>query len=330
MISYILKTDPITWTAEDPQPENFLQGAPGHWNWAEMPSGGETAAPDILAYPPVASANPQVIGGWRITDGSIAYPVDRVLYEALRPLGNWPGGWATDVLWPPYWQGLPLPKLEVTAEYPADVEPFDLEIRHKYFEDPLNPQWDGWGWRAEMIGASYARDPSVRAIAVYTTPEAVWPDDYDYTTGAFVEGPSEWQLDAEGNPLTVWYTETPVGRATVTKEAWSLGVLWASVPEGHQVLEPEQSEIRFLFWPVDQPDVGGQSQDIWVPSGETFTGILGANVLGVSSSAPFSAGQRIRIDGVELVIDYVHDATTIVTTTHPDGLTAGLPILVLA
>ena len=48
------------------------------------------------------------------------------------------------------------------------------------------------------------------------------------------------------------------------------------------------------LWEVYEEPQPGED---WVDSGETVTSLIGAGVIGVTDTAPFAAGQQIRIDG---------------------------------
>lgn len=247
-------------------------------------------------YPVLAGGT--IVGAWD-ADGVLdpAYPVSPA-FTLLCPLGNLPDGTATGVLKAHHYQGWLQRHLgdeaatdELAVLYPAAVVPLAIEIRHKEFFGT----WSGWGWRAEILGGSDVRDPSVRAIGVYTDPECT---QYEYTTGAFVIGESDWQVDDEGAPLLVWYTETPPGFATPDKPDWYLAVLYASIQEGHQTLAADEDAISHLYWPIDQPPV---TTGTWVDTGETVTGMAGTVTL-VSSVSPFSVGSMVRIEGYEMEV----------------------------
>lgn len=124
--------------------------------------------------------------------------------------------------------------LQATGAYQVNP-PYFVEIRHKYFEGA----WAGWGWRAEINGASENRNPDARAIGVYSDPGCTA---YLYTTGAFVEGASEWQQE------WAWATETPPGRATADKGQWNLALLFGSAQEDHGSLLPEDDAVTFPYF----------------------------------------------------------------------------------
>ena len=281
-----------------------------------MHTEGPTKAGDVL------------IGGWDF-DGTAVATVDADLYQQLRPLGNAPprddgqggqtrGGEATGHLVMHGYLGWGLNRQQslrqlnteaqsapqagdysqgtLEAAYPADNQPFGIEVRHKYFEGNDNPAWDGYGWRAEILGGASSRDPSARAIGIYRDPECT---DYWYTTGAFSEQLSEWQVDEGGNPLTVWATEynpaflTGTGEPSPTVQHHS--VLLGSAQEGYATLNPQDTLVRHLFWEQTQGGSGGE----WVDTGVTVTRYVAANTYEVTDSSIFAADDQLRIGGQE-------------------------------
>jgi len=265
--------------------------------WLEDPSGGNNAIPDIVLYPPIADQLPVVIGGWEI-DGTIAYTVDVDEYSVLRPLGNLQDGSATLHLLPPGWQGLDQPKLENGYFYPLAFGPFDVCARHKFFDVPLNPVATGWGFRVELIGTSTDRDPSARAIGVYSDPECT---QFLWTTGGFIQGVSDWQIDINGDPITVWYTDSWDGDRPEQKKDWNVAMLLGAAQEGHQTLGVNDFMINYLFWDYNQ--VG-----TWVDSGSTWLALIGANTFQCSDTAPFNVGQSIKIQETVMTITSIFTA----------------------
>ena len=247
------------------EPE-WLSGAiPANWI--------ETATPLVYLYadhegdPPITDlpelAGAVVVGSWHEDGTSIV--VDEPAYLEIRPLGNAPptdgladphrpegtrGGDATGPIMFHAFLGMERRELGESGElYPEGTRPFEIEIRHKEFSGG----WPGWGWRAEIVGDSSARDPSARAVGVYSDPECMA---YLYTTGAFVEGLSDWQTDASGALLTVWFTETPPGWANPEKEDWHLAVLFGSAQEGYKTLSAKDESIHYLYWASTQNAMG--------------------------------------------------------------------------
>lgn len=289
MIRYIFKCNTPVWTEEFPNPGNWVTPVDGYHCWLEADN-----PPSILDYPPVAAETVIVVGGWN-TDGSIAYAVNLMEYETLRPLGNNQDGSATKPLLPPDWQGLSQAMLTATSFYPTTNEPFDVEIRHKTFTFAKDGV-DGEGWRAEMHGSYTTRDPGVHAIAWYSDPECT---QYIGTTGAFVQSTSEWQVDESGNPLTVWATNASLGHLEITKVDWHLALLEASVQRGYQTLGVDDVSIRYLFW----ENVQGAAS--YVDSGATWQGLVGSNTFWVSDTSPFQVESAIKIQDVECSVTQI-------------------------
>ena len=206
---------------------------------------------------------PEIINSIAIWDydGVAQTAIDLAAYETIRPLGN-EAGQATGELVYHYVLGHAPRQLEPGRLYPVTNSPFDLEIRHQQITEGT---WQGWGWRAEMHGDSGSRDPGVRAIGIYSDADCT---QYLYTTGAFVQGVSAWQLDGNGNPLTVWYTECPLGQLRPSRGDWYIAVLYAALQEGHQTLPETQDTIRYLFWENDQP--APPTGASWVDTGLTI------------------------------------------------------------
>jgi len=143
--------------------------------------------------------------------------------------------------------------LQNTGKFQINT-PYFVEIQHKYFEGT----WAGWGWRAEINGASKGRDPTSRAIGVYNDSE--WTA-YLYTTGAFVEQVSEWQTDDAGNSVRVWATETPAGYAKPDKEQWNLALLKGSAQEVRtHLLATEDSTTMPYFDTEPELEVRGRGK----------------------------------------------------------------------
>lgn len=233
-----------------------------------------------------------VIANWKAEDGDPT-TIDLAAYLEIRPLGNAEDGSATDGLAAHSIVGHAPRNLEPGKRYPDALAPFDLEIRHK----EVIGTFSGWGWRAEMHGSAGNRDPSVRAIGVYSDAAA---SQYLFTTGAFVQGVSEWQVDDEGHALTVWYTECPAGQLQQAKTDWHFAVLWASVQEGIATLGAGVDAIRYLFWDRIQgqePQVG----QTWVDTGATVAQLVAAGIYRLDSIVELVPGQVIRIGDAETV-----------------------------
>ena len=283
-------------------------------------------------------------GAVPVPSGAVIIAVDGVViseveYLAIRPLGN-AAGVATAAL--RYQHFMDEPQLlinpvatdPITRVYPADNLPFAIELRHKEFTGNANPEWDGWGWRAEIVGGASSRDPSARAIGIYSD-EACTA--YLYTTGAFTQQQSAWQVDEQNQPLTVWATEyNPglLGYPNDTKQPVYHACLLGSVQEGYATLWPTQESAYHEFWLHDQGYVAPPSAT-WVDTGATIVAITAANVYQVNSIiVGLTVGQAIRIGDVatgERIFNGYWPttgtpSTYIKTTVHYAGATAGMKV----
>ncbi len=256
MSSLILQT-PSGWVPVQ-DPEAHTPGDYPNGNIAHIETLGDGTQVYICYWPDESPGDPvtelPIAGGKVITEndrtGALLRETDELFYQ-IRPLGNNPDGRATKQLQYPYAAGERQRQLESGRLYPASNSPFAIAVTHKEWAGQSNPTWDGWGWRAEFVvdPSGGTRNPGVRAIAIYSDEECT---QYQFTTGAFVEGPSDWQMDEEGDPLTVWYTETPIGRATPTQEPVHHAVLYASLQEGHATMWPGDEGTLFNYWENDQ------------------------------------------------------------------------------
>lgn len=192
---------------------------------------------------------------YRAADDSVATIVDQAIFEQMRQFGNNPDGTATGMLLYSYLDGFPTRLFDNGKVYPEGRQPFNAECRHKYFYTPATPASTGWGFRFELIGSSYDRDPTARAIGVYSDPECTG---YLWTTGALQQGQSDWQTDEEGNPLTVWYTDSWDGDRPAEQKDWHIACLLGSAQEGHQTLPAGSQGIHYLFWEHNQVGKGGE------------------------------------------------------------------------
>ena len=280
-----------------------------------FPDVWQVLVPEYPYQPLLDNPSNRVIGAWA-QDGT-TLELDEALYEQLRPLGNDPSGHATQHLLYPVVMGHQVKAVgtgddEITSWYPDGSQPFAIEVRHKEFTEYPDPGHNGHGWRAEILGGAASRDPSVRAMAVYSDPECTA---YLYTTGAFQQGLSDWQVDDEGEPLSVWFSETPAGRNTAEPADWHMAVLFASLQEGYATLGADDDRIQWLYWDKVQ---GGSGN--WVDSGSTVTGIVGAGTYNVDDSTPFDSyatGAPMRFgDDFETLFDRVHSNGIIVVADH--------------
>lgn len=245
---------------------------------------------DILHTEDPTLPGDTLIGAWEF-DGS-PIQVDLDAYQQIRPFGNNPDGSATQQLLYHYYDGEGVRKLTPEGlTYPPDLEPFDAECRHKYFDTPATPSATGWGFRVELVGNYLDRDPTARAIGVYSDPECT---QYLWTTGALQQGPSDWQVDDQGDPLTVWFTNSWDGDRPDEPKDWHIAFLKGSAQEGHQTLPATWDGIRYLFWDRIQgadPDPGAT----WVDTGLTIIAQAGQayRLSGVPSG--LTIGQALRL-----------------------------------
>lgn len=213
------------------------------------------------------------------TTGSDGVPLPGYNYEEymkLVPHGNREDGKATGLEqfqhtwagWHPHHRmfGEPTALEDVVRIYPAEVRPYHAQIRHKYFNTPETPASTGWGFRVELAGKGYPRQPSARAIGSYTDPECTI---FEWTTGAFQLGPSEWQAGEDGEPLEVWFTDSWDGARMEEKKDWHIAFLLGSAQEGHQTLPITANEkgVEYLFWEYNHGGGGGEVQPWVQPDG---------------------------------------------------------------
>lgn len=248
--------------------------------------------PSIIRNEIVMSAGGIVIGGWDM-NGEMWGPLNVDEYTLIRPLGNTPEGEATLPLDYFHLAGF---RQRVTGTagrmYPSGMNPFDLEVRRVEFTGT----YAGHGWRAEMTGGVKDRDPGVRAVGIYSDRECTA---YLYTTGAFVQGPSLWQVKENGSPLTVWYTETPPGNVTSSIEPVHMAVLWASIQEGCKTLEVQSDSMVYQFW--DHSQVPAVPPGEWHDTGTTVVELTGT-LYRASSGTPFTdmiPGTPLRFIGFD-------------------------------
>ena len=163
-----------------------------------------------------------------------------------------------------------------------------------------------------MLSEDPLRDITARAIGIYTD-----ADVYLYTTGAFID---------DGNGT--FFTECPVGQRTADEVDIYFKLLLGSAPEGAWTVPVGNADSEALFWSSDQTPVGGSWQD----SGETVVSLVGAGVIEVSDTAPFSAGQAIRILSTEATVDSVFTpgAPGVLTISPHIAVTGGETIEIFA
>lgn len=233
----------------------------------------------------------------RLEGEQAATIMDATAYQLLRPFGNAEDGSATGELRWSYIDGWPHRLFPSGKPYPDDNQPFDAEARHVYFDTPQTPASTGWGFRVELIGDSGTRDPNARAIGVYSDPGCA-TEDYLWTTGALSLGPSLWQVDGDGNPLTVWFTDSWDGDRPDERKDWHIAFLLGSAQEGHQTLPAAQDNIRYLFWEHEQGWTPPPDAD-WVDTGLTIIAQAGQayRLSGVPSD--LTIGQALRLGPTE-------------------------------
>ena len=218
----------------------------------------------------------RVIGAWE-SDGSVLvtdtdpdtgeptayYPIHPDYQTYIRPLGNatvtefdqdgnpisTTEGVATDSLDYHHWFGgdqrnlQEVPVADTLAEFPETEQPIALTME-RWFDE--TPGWEGNAWRATIEFSDPTRAPNSRAVGIYSD---TWG--YLYTTGAFV-WTDTGELDAEGNPVFKWQTQTPVGRATADPEPFYYALLFGSLQEGRMVLEPNVESKSNFYWENNQ------------------------------------------------------------------------------
>lgn len=219
---------------------------------------------------------------------------DPAIYEQIRPFGNNPDGSATGPLLYHYIDGYPLRLFPSGDPYPVGDEPFDAQLRHKYFDTPATPASTGWGFRIELVGAAYTRDPSARSIATYHDPECT--DVHVPSMGAFSLGPSDWQVDELGTTLEVWFIDSWDGYRLPEQADWHVAMLLGPEQEGYQTLPVGSDGVEYLFWQYTQ-SAGAE----WVDTGATVIAQAGT-VYRISDAAVVAVlvpGQPIKLGDQE-------------------------------
>ncbi len=224
------------------------------------------------------------------------YPIDPDYENHIRPFGNL-SGVATDSLDYHHWLGggqravQAVPVVDTAAEYPSDNQPIVLTMERRLDD---TPGFEGEGWICTIEFTDPNRPPDARAIGIYTDPDH---QDFLYTTGAFV-WTDTGEVDAEGNPIFKWETVNPAGRVTQDPEPIYYALLFGSAQEGRMTLPADSSERTDFFWEFNQ---GNGGTGAWEDSGATVTGMSGTATL-VSDTTPFTVGQEVRIEGVEMTV----------------------------
>ena len=254
----------------------------GVWDYDGMPIG----APNVTAYTVIRPLGNTV----RKLRDKAGNETGQVMGEATTNLQyHYVMGHAPRML------GNPVDADPVKRLYPANNLPLVIEVRHKLFTGNSNPEWNGWGWRAEIVGGATSRSPAARAIGIYSDAACTA---YLYTTGAFTQQPSAWQVNAEGLPLTVWATEyNPglLGYPNDSKAPVHHACLLGGAQEGHATLWPEQESARHEFWLHNQGYVAPPAAT-WVDTRVTITQLVGAGVYRVSAVVSgLTIGQALRL-----------------------------------
>jgi hypothetical protein len=107
--------------------------------------------------------------------------------------------------------------------------------------------------------------------------------------------------------LFLVYRENVDGIEWVAGESVTRGTIRTYDGTEYRCIQPHVTEFAPPSVPaLWEPFVVG---DEWVDSGESVTSLIGSGVIGVTDTAPFSAGQRIRIAGEhEASITRIHQA----------------------
>lgn len=249
-------------------------------------------------------AGDTLVYGFNPYTGEKVEPLDEALYLEIRPLGNRADGSATGYLGYHSWAGAELRMCgdessidPIARLYPTDDLPLQIDIRHKLFDNPAAPAADGWGFRAEIVGDAASRDPSVRSVGAYDDPgyaNVLWP-----TTGGFIRGLSDWQIDENGDPIEIWYTDSWDGHRLTEKRDWYVVLLWASVQEGRATLPAAQDSVVYQFWDRTQGQEPGGEILPWVqPQGAHDAYQIGDQVTYNGSTWESTAANNVWAPGV--------------------------------
>jgi hypothetical protein len=106
-------------------------------------------------------------------------------------------------------------------------------------------------------------------------------------------------VDAHGEPLTVYYTDSWDGDRPAERKDWHIAMLLGSAQEGYSTLPSDEDGIQFLFWEKTQG--GGQGGSEWVDTGATVIAQAGT-VYRISDAAVAAAlvpGQQIKLGDAE-------------------------------
>lgn len=249
------------------------------WNWAGIP----IKEGDVADF---------------ATLRSFGNELPRNLYDgAGEIIGQTRGGDATGPLlahhfsgWRQRELGTPPEIGEEAALYPDDNLPFTL-ITDYYWYDQA--EFSGWGFLTEwQDGEENTRLITNRAMAVYSDSDC---ENYLWTGGAFQLGPSRLgQLDENGDPLQVYFSDTPAGQRNAEKETRHLALLFGATQEGFFSLEPSGGRVTKLFW--EQTQVPPPSGETWVDTGATVVAPVGQlfQISSAAVAASLSPGQAIR------------------------------------
>jgi hypothetical protein len=189
-----------------------------------------TNTPDVYLCDTIPSPLPAgavVIGVW-LPDGTPVGTPNSAEYLTIRPLGNAAGEATGPLLYQHFMGeaqrqiGNPAATDPIAKQYPADNMPLAIEVRHKLFTGNVNPAWDGWGWRAEIVGGAASRDPTARAIGIYSDAACTV---YLYTTGAFAQQASAWQVKRDNS------ARLRAGSSAMRRRINAMSSAWKSRPQ---------------------------------------------------------------------------------------------------
>lgn len=148
-------------------------------------------------------------------------------------------------------------------------------------------------------------------------PDSGWLEQhapYRYGDGVVVvrQAHCRTEHDPSETPALFWTTNS--SNEWVVGEHVVIGAQRTYDGETYVCIQAHTTQVDYTpdvtpsLWEVyEEPQPGEQ----WVDSGETVTALIGAGTIGVTDTAPFAAGQQIRIDGAsEATISYIHTVGT--------------------
>lgn len=317
-------------------PAQYLEGGFRHVQITG--SIGEEFVLSILSTSnPLMPGNGELICG-HDREGLPVAPVDQALWEQIRPLGNSPemvlrdddgnitntvrAGVATSDLQYIDYAGFGQRQLGDGGNlYPDENPPFRIECR--LLENVIYGWFPRWELRMES-GAEVGRDPSVRNVRVFSSADCLYPSEFLYTTGAFIVGDSLWHTDGDGNPLTVWYTES--NQFSAAADPVHFAIYWSETENGRFTVQNSESPIEALFWENNQTDVStrGGSGGTWLDTGLTVQ-YVGARLIRISSTDLFQVGSKIKFNGVdtEYTVEIKHSSIDLILDSQPPATVVG-------